>query len=103
MSFLGITLTDPGGTASLGDFDTSGSGGGNRSYFCISTGDACGPTSFVNNIDVIPSDEVGITLVRTSSSATTPLPATLPLFGSGAGVLGFLGWRRKKKAAALAA
>lgn len=27
----------------------------------------------------------------------TPLPAALPLFASGAGVLGLLGWRRKKK------
>lgn len=29
--------------------------------------------------------------------ATTPLPATLPLFVSGAGLLSYLGWRRKKK------
>jgi PEP-CTERM motif len=36
--------------------------------------------------------------------ATTPLPAALPLFTSGLGALGFLGWRRKRKnAAALAA
>lgn len=34
---------------------------------------------------------------------TTPLPAALPLFASGLGGLGLLGWRRKKKAAALAA
>jgi len=27
----------------------------------------------------------------------TPLPAALPLFASGAGVIGLLGWRRKKK------
>jgi hypothetical protein len=34
----------------------------------------------------------------------TPLPATLPLFASGLGALGLLGWRRKRKnAAALAA
>jgi hypothetical protein len=37
------------------------------------------------------------------SSSATPLPAALPLFASGLGVLGVLGWRRKKKAAALAA
>ena len=37
------------------------------------------------------------------AGAETPIPAALPLFASGAGVLGFLGWRRKKKAAALAA
>ena len=33
-------------------------------------------------------------------SSTVPLPVTLPLFASGLGVLGLLGWRRKKKAIA---
>ena len=32
----------------------------------------------------------------------TPLPATLPLFASGLGALGLLGWRRKRKAKAAA-
>ena len=32
----------------------------------------------------------------------TPLPATLPLFATGLGALGLLGWRRKKKAQAAA-
>jgi hypothetical protein len=36
-------------------------------------------------------------------NAETPLPAALPLFATGLGALGLLGWRRKKKAAALAA
>jgi len=36
--------------------------------------------------------------------STTPLPATLPLFATGLGALGLLGWRRKRKnVAALAA
>jgi hypothetical protein len=30
----------------------------------------------------------------------TPLPATLPLFATGLGALGLLGWRRKRKAQA---
>jgi hypothetical protein len=30
----------------------------------------------------------------------TPIPAALPLFASGLGGLGLLGWRRKRKAAA---
>jgi hypothetical protein len=29
---------------------------------------------------------------------TTPLPAALPLFATGLGALGLLGWRRKRKA-----
>jgi hypothetical protein len=32
-------------------------------------------------------------------NATTPLPAALPLFATGLGVMGLLGWRRKRKAA----
>jgi hypothetical protein len=35
--------------------------------------------------------------------STVPLPAALPLFASGLGALGLLGWRRKRKAAAVAA
>ncbi|MGZ5835324.1 MAG: PEP-CTERM sorting domain-containing protein [Xanthobacteraceae bacterium] len=34
--------------------------------------------------------------------SATPVPAALPLFATGLGALGFLGWRRKKKTAALA-
>ena len=34
-----------------------------------------------------------------SGVSPVPLPATLPLFATGLGALGLLGWRRKKKAA----
>ena len=34
---------------------------------------------------------------------TIPLPAALPLLASGLGALGFIGWRRKRKATAVAA
>jgi len=37
------------------------------------------------------------------SVAPLPIPATLPLFASGLGALGLLGWRRKWKVAALSA
>ena len=33
-----------------------------------------------------------------TASIATPLPAALPLFASGGALLGFLGWRRKRKA-----
>jgi hypothetical protein len=36
----------------------------------------------------------------TNSLTATPLPAALPLFASGLGALGLLGWRRKRKAQA---
>jgi hypothetical protein len=35
-------------------------------------------------------------------SITTPLPAALPLFATGVGALGLLGWRRKRKVQAAA-
>ena len=41
--------------------------------------------------------------VWSSAAVATPLPAALPLFVSGLGALGLLGWRRKRKAAVLAA
>jgi hypothetical protein len=34
------------------------------------------------------------------ASSATPLPATLPLFTTGMGILGFFGWRKRKAAAA---
>jgi len=34
------------------------------------------------------------------SDVATPLPAALPLFATGLGALGLLGWRRKRKAQA---
>jgi hypothetical protein len=36
------------------------------------------------------------------SSTATPVPAALPLFASGLGAFGMLGWRRKRKAQAAA-
>jgi hypothetical protein len=38
-----------------------------------------------------------------ATPAGAPLPAALPLFATGLGAFGLLGWRRKKKSAALAA
>jgi hypothetical protein len=40
-------------------------------------------------------------LASVAGTATpTPLPAALPLFATGIGALGLLGWRRKRKARA---
>ena len=40
--------------------------------------------------------------VSTIAAPATPLPAALPLFATGLGGLGLLGWRRKRKAQAVA-
>lgn len=47
------------------------------------------------NHDLLPNDFITGAVVN-----QTPLPAALPLFATGLGALGLLGWRRKKKAAA---
>jgi hypothetical protein len=39
----------------------------------------------------------------TITPASTPLPAALPLFATGLGAMGLFGWRRKRKAEAIAA
>jgi hypothetical protein len=38
--------------------------------------------------------------VAGAAPGTTPLPATLPLFATGLGVMGLLGWRRKRRGVA---
>jgi hypothetical protein len=45
-------------------------------------------------------DADSFTLEIGVASTTTPLPAALPLFATGLGVMGLLGWRRKRKGAA---
>lgn len=39
-------------------------------------------------------------VVFENAVAAVPVPAALPLFGTGLAIMGFLGWRRKRKAAA---
>jgi hypothetical protein len=59
------------------------------------------------NGDTTDSGGNGIDLLVYAGSipgpSTVPLPAALPLFATGLGALGLLGWRRKRKAAAVAA
>ncbi len=67
-------------------------GGATRLYLGASDG-----FGWYNNIGAI---EVTI---NDGSLSSTPLPAALPLFATGLGALGLLGWRRKRKTPAVAA
>jgi hypothetical protein len=42
-------------------------------------------------------------IIATVATSATPLPAALPLFATGLGALGLFGWRRKRRAQAVAA
>jgi hypothetical protein len=79
-------------TASLVGF--SGGSITQGSWFCSNAPGGCAShiTDSVASITGTISPEV----------STTPLPAALPLFAAGLGVMGFFGWRRKRNAAALA-
>ena len=57
---------------------------------------------YVVNNDVGSGEQPITNLIGTAEVSTTPLPAALPLFATGLGALGLLGWRRKRKTAALA-
>jgi hypothetical protein len=45
-----------------------------------------------------PGQGLTLTYDYTPATTATPLPAALPLFATGLGALGLLGWRRKRKA-----
>jgi len=47
-----------------------------------------------------PIDVVVVEGITSTPPAATPLPAGLPLFATGLGALGLLGWRRRRKAGA---
>jgi hypothetical protein len=54
--------------------------------------------TFDNHASPVPGPYVGTLTVATI--AATPIPAALPLFASALGGIGFVGWRRRKNAAA---
>jgi hypothetical protein len=102
-----------GGTSHAGSFDLETAGGSDTSI----TFDLTSTIGWANaaavllansdgweaadNMSNSPQD-LGV-YVSTGQFSSTPLPATLPLFATTLGGLGLLGWRRKRKAQALAA
>lgn len=50
-------------------------------------------------IEIDPPAAFGIATFGTTTPVPVPLPAAFPLFGTGAAALGFLAWRKRRKAA----
>jgi len=64
------------------------------------------PNCTVTLLSSLGDQSLGYALLPAEGGGTlpaVPLPATLPLFATGLGALGLLGWRRKRKATALSA
>lgn len=106
--------------ANTGNSIAFGSGPDNYSFdswhsFSITSGFVAGLNTLDFLIDNVTTDcgspcttnptavRVEMTGNATASIGATPLPAALPLFASGLGALGFIGWRRKRKALTRAA
>jgi len=86
------------GNIATADFFEQGGGNGScctlRIFFSSST-TIVGLADDTFNV-LTGGPETGLTFTPVTSS--TPLPAALPLFATGIGGLGLLGWRRKRKA-----
>ncbi len=78
-------VNDPGPTPSSNTTGTYSGPSGNESFTLV-YGEACGPPAVL---------EVNLPL-----TSATPLPAALPLFAGGLGLLGLFGRRRKQKGSA---
>ena len=66
----------------------------------VSTGPGGDPSALTPSVTVLydgPSSDL-LPISGSLDFVATPLPATLPLFATGIGGLGLLGWRRKRKA-----
>jgi hypothetical protein len=93
-TILSNTFQTSGGHIISEDFDAVGFSPerSNRYNFSLAS-----PTGSLQN----PGPPI-LTAMGTPSFNQVPLPAALPLFATGLGALGLLGWRRKRKAQAVA-
>jgi hypothetical protein len=73
------------------------------SYYDFFYNSALGSASGQGNNVLLASFSATLTSSGGGQGSSTPLPAALPLFASGLGVMGLLGWRRKRKRAAASA
>lgn len=110
-SYLEILLDAGNYTVALSQYDNETNGdlgdgfshAGDPDFLSCSTGQFCvGDTSAEVRtnawaIDILSVDSAS---VAGASVSTVPVPAALPLFGTGLAIMGFIGWRRKQKTTA---
>jgi len=101
-----VAWARPDGTDTWQEWDLSYSIGALTFGVCVDGTCASGFSSIApgtfNQLDLFNGNRnEGSLFLDAVPSSATPLPAAFPLLASGLGALGLLGWRRKKKAAAL--
>lgn len=98
-AFIGINWVTGSHTFTLSDIDIAHSdvtySGGNFQNFALEF--SFGNYFFSNNTVSIDDGTHLIACNDCVSISSTPIPAALPLFASGLGAMGLLGWRRKRK------
>jgi hypothetical protein len=106
----GSTLSLDFGDAGILDASLSGSGDNISGTYWFNCGEGIPctqPDSMAVNSSIGSTGEVGhivqIGTLAAPPPSPTPLPATLPLLVTGLSALGLFGWRRKRKAAGMAA
>ena len=102
ISLLGVTLNDPGYYDQTFGITADLAPNTNHWLAMLRIGiSQVATTQWIGEGPDFTEVDLGSFLVM--NAASTPLPAALPLFASGLGALSLLGWRRKRKAAAVAA
>ena len=104
LNVIGIQNTSPNGTGLLYEVHFSNTSGDFGYIDFIYPNDQSNPLighSFVYLDQGEFNTPSGFIPFGLTGNIHTPLPAALPLFASGLGALGLLGWRRKRKASML--
>ena len=109
--FFGVSAVVASETELTFDFDSTGSllvfqgGGANTHFYCLAgLSISCGGGGSSETIGraslagAIAENSARSGIVTFATVAVIPLPAALPLYGTGLAVMGFLGWRRKRQA-----
>ena len=94
------SFTVSGGTITAYSFQSDGGFNGPPNVTCCTLTMFSSPVGAgLSDLPFTTGTIAGVSVAFTPPVSSVPLPATLPLFATGLGALGLLGWRRKKAAA----